>query len=204
MLLLSLTWTDLHKKTTIAQTQQHGQQCTALSHKQPWIIPFFWILQKVACFEGLTAVSHTEWHSMFSVGGMSPGWKNASSHISHMTKWVLCTMWWVHISTEDHYGTRHWQGPLYFFYSLSFLGTGPDHLSEPVTDGPATSRIPTILRYQLLRALLRLWAKLMMARWNRIKTDGELEGRKTISPALWRCVTCGSITATKVMKFNEG
>ncbi len=64
--------------------------------------------------------THTKRHSMFSVGGMSLGWKNASSHISHMTKWVLCTMWWVHISTEDHYGMRHWQGPRYFFIPFHF------------------------------------------------------------------------------------
>lgn len=88
--------------------------------KNPEAFLTFEYCKKVTCFEGLTAVSHTKRHSMFSVGDMSPGWKNTSSHISHMTKWVLCTMWWVHISTEDHYGMHHWQGPRYFFILFHF------------------------------------------------------------------------------------
>lgn len=66
--------------------------------------------------------------------------------------------------------------PATFLFSF-ILGTGPDHSSESVTDGPVPSRIPTVLRYQLLRALLRLLAKRMMALMKRDQNRRRLEER---------------------------
>lgn len=160
-----------HKGSSKDNNGRHWEKCS----KQAWVTLYSSILQKLHALKVLPQF-HTPSDTVCSL--LEACHQGKGTLVLTSLIWLnecVCTMWWVHIPTEDHYGMWHWEGPRYFFYSLSFRAQGRIICQRLWQMGPYRAAFPQSYATNYSEFCCLCEPSWWWPWWNRIKTDEKLE-----------------------------